>query len=574
MKYPKLWGVNGHWIDWDLAAKQLAANLTEQLGYSITTKDVRLKQVRQETVPDVEALRALVSGLDPLDKVVTLAFDELFTNQETTYLAAEDRLYGCGYDNNGRAAPFATVLIFWVRSIFTQFNMLLSTHNFVQNCGGAQDLLEDRINLVEMIGLDLKAVICDRSGTNRISLRGFRNDIYMKRKKGECPYKVRRIFDYAHLVDTHYQKIRKDPIYDIHLICKLKEQRKESSNFWVRRGAVPSVVKSTNFTDNFAFFSKATSAYLRAAIKAQRVRNQTARRTCHYIEAVTKLANVFHRNELNVSNWQENKETLRSAQEFFQQEFEMQLIGLETVATITQFSALINELLQTYPNVPIKGYRASQDFIEIFVCNMAPNYRKRTRSAWDVEQLSRRLIRMHGDLYRNRTIDDDYQLTELLDYRVKKPAKEALPPFGLHGEGFEDIQEIQTPQQAEEYLRLLTGYGVGQVIRDELRCQQCLSDFVIPTEQAANEDNEVESSEYLNPMFLKAEVQDQFREVYQLIYQIFKQNMPENNLGMEMMTSIRDRVPFFQQNGTCTNGIDHRRHLLSYIIRLALSGEN
>uniref|UniRef100_A0A1B0AD68 Transposable element P transposase-like RNase H domain-containing protein n=1 Tax=Glossina pallidipes TaxID=7398 RepID=A0A1B0AD68_GLOPL len=342
MKYPKLWGVSSDWVDWDLAAKQLAANLTEQLGCPITTKNVRLKvktikyglknldkldnskvtrqttleaflwyalklglrnaagkiskqlicdgkmqeskysghlkyfdktdkvnerwlphinelieqtkrirdiytrefvtdqemvdetleelvmaagepttssaiqspanidyldidyedidyldidyedvayldieqehleqeQVRQETVPDVEALRALVSGLDPLDKVVTLAFDELFTSQETTYLAAEDRLYGCGYDDNGRATPFATVLIFWVRSIFTPFNMLLSIHNFVQNRGGAQDLLEDRINLVEMIGLDLKAVICDRSATNCISLRGFRNGIY------------------------------------------------------------------------------------------------------------------------------------------------------------------------------------------------------------------------------------------------------------------------------------------------------------------------------------------------------------------------------------------------------------
>uniref|UniRef100_A0A1A9V1Q5 Transposable element P transposase-like RNase H domain-containing protein n=1 Tax=Glossina austeni TaxID=7395 RepID=A0A1A9V1Q5_GLOAU len=220
-------------------------------------------------------LRQSGRRLDPLDKVVTLAFDELFTNQEITYLAAEDRLYVCGYDNNGRAAPFATVLIFRVRSIFTPFNMLLSTHNLVQNRGGAQDLLEDRIDLVEMIGLDLKAVTCDRSATNRLSLHAFRNGIYTKRKEGGCPYKVRRIFDYAHLVDSHYQRIKRDLTYDIHLISKLKEQRKESRNFWVQRGAEPPVVKSVNFRDNSVLFSNATSAYLRAAIKAQWLEGRT-----------------------------------------------------------------------------------------------------------------------------------------------------------------------------------------------------------------------------------------------------------------------------------------------------------
>uniref|UniRef100_A0A1A9VNW4 Uncharacterized protein n=1 Tax=Glossina austeni TaxID=7395 RepID=A0A1A9VNW4_GLOAU len=59
VKYPEFWGVNSEWIDWDLAAKQLANNLKEQLGYPITTKDVRLK---------VKIVKFGLKKLDNLDK--------------------------------------------------------------------------------------------------------------------------------------------------------------------------------------------------------------------------------------------------------------------------------------------------------------------------------------------------------------------------------------------------------------------------------------------------------------------------------------------------------------------------
>uniref|UniRef100_A0A1A9VNM1 Uncharacterized protein n=1 Tax=Glossina austeni TaxID=7395 RepID=A0A1A9VNM1_GLOAU len=42
-KYPKLWGVNNEWIVWDVAARELAASLTQKLGYHVTTNDVRYK---------------------------------------------------------------------------------------------------------------------------------------------------------------------------------------------------------------------------------------------------------------------------------------------------------------------------------------------------------------------------------------------------------------------------------------------------------------------------------------------------------------------------------------------------
>uniref|UniRef100_A0A1A9V7B0 H15 domain-containing protein n=1 Tax=Glossina austeni TaxID=7395 RepID=A0A1A9V7B0_GLOAU len=42
-KYPKLWGVNSEWVNWEVDCRQLAATLTGKLGYRVTTNDVRFK---------------------------------------------------------------------------------------------------------------------------------------------------------------------------------------------------------------------------------------------------------------------------------------------------------------------------------------------------------------------------------------------------------------------------------------------------------------------------------------------------------------------------------------------------
>uniref|UniRef100_A0A1A9VPF4 Uncharacterized protein n=1 Tax=Glossina austeni TaxID=7395 RepID=A0A1A9VPF4_GLOAU len=42
-KYPKLWGVNSEWVNWDVDSRQLGATLTDKLGYRVTTNDVRFK---------------------------------------------------------------------------------------------------------------------------------------------------------------------------------------------------------------------------------------------------------------------------------------------------------------------------------------------------------------------------------------------------------------------------------------------------------------------------------------------------------------------------------------------------
>uniref|UniRef100_A0A1B0APU2 Uncharacterized protein n=1 Tax=Glossina palpalis gambiensis TaxID=67801 RepID=A0A1B0APU2_9MUSC len=63
-----------------------------------------------EILPDVEGLREVVGRLTPEDKVVVLTFDEVFTKPETTYSAAEDRLYGCCYNEEGEADKIQRIM--------------------------------------------------------------------------------------------------------------------------------------------------------------------------------------------------------------------------------------------------------------------------------------------------------------------------------------------------------------------------------------------------------------------------------------------------------------------------------
>uniref|UniRef100_A0A1A9UYJ0 Uncharacterized protein n=1 Tax=Glossina austeni TaxID=7395 RepID=A0A1A9UYJ0_GLOAU len=268
---------------------------------------------------------------------VFISFNEIHPNQETTYIAAENKLYGCGYGENGQAAPFSRVLIFGVRSALTAFHMLLSTHNYI-HYGGDKKLLEDRIRLVQEIWLDLKAVICDRAPANRVTLQGFNNGVYRRRTEEGRLYKVRQIYDCVLLVNGYYNILHKYPAYDAKLVAALKKQylqdeNNSSCNFWLNTVAVPSVVGPRTFPEYLAFFDNVTLAFLKAAMKAKRIRSATAR-TANFIEAITKLVNVFHRNELNAANWEENKETLRSVQLFLTTELRTNHLAVETIMTI------------------------------------------------------------------------------------------------------------------------------------------------------------------------------------------------------------------------------------------------
>uniref|UniRef100_A0A1B0C5N8 Uncharacterized protein n=1 Tax=Glossina palpalis gambiensis TaxID=67801 RepID=A0A1B0C5N8_9MUSC len=92
---------------------------------------------------------------------------------------------------------------------------------------------------------------------------------------------------------------------------------------------------------------------------------------------------------------------------------------------------------------------------------------------------------------------------------------------------------------------------------------------------AKNEnDSDILASGYLKPEFIKENVNTLFEEVYHLLYLINNQHMPDQNIRTRTTATIADRIPFFKKKGSCPNGDEHRRGLLSYIIQLALSGKN
>uniref|UniRef100_A0A1A9UD66 Transposable element P transposase-like RNase H domain-containing protein n=1 Tax=Glossina austeni TaxID=7395 RepID=A0A1A9UD66_GLOAU len=130
-------------------------------------RPLQAEQIHQEDfVVEVEVLREVVNKLTPQDKIVQLSFDEVHTNGQTTYSRAKNVLYGCGYRlvSGSKAKfvsqPYRTILVFGVRSILTAFNVLLYA-SITQPKGNPQLLLKV-IKIAENVGLDVKAVVCDR----------------------------------------------------------------------------------------------------------------------------------------------------------------------------------------------------------------------------------------------------------------------------------------------------------------------------------------------------------------------------------------------------------------------------
>uniref|UniRef100_A0A1B0C1I9 Uncharacterized protein n=1 Tax=Glossina palpalis gambiensis TaxID=67801 RepID=A0A1B0C1I9_9MUSC len=102
-------------------------------------KDRRLEPDGQEVekaervVPDIEPLQEVVRKSTPRDKIVQLHFDEVFTDYRSAYCTYEDRLYGCGY--------------------------------------------------AEEIGLDVRAVVCNRNSQNRKTLKNSVSSVFYRQRE-------------------------------------------------------------------------------------------------------------------------------------------------------------------------------------------------------------------------------------------------------------------------------------------------------------------------------------------------------------------------------------------------------
>ncbi|KAL9892977.1 uncharacterized protein ACN2A1_008284 isoform 1-T1 [Glossina fuscipes fuscipes] len=178
-----------------------AANVGAQTENSEIVQRAELK-----FTVDIEALREVVGRLSPHDKVVQLHFDEVYTSGKMRYSRTEDVLYGCGYNNSGKITTteeYHTVLFFAVRSLLTSFNILISA-TAITAYNGVPHELDRCLGIVEEAGLEVKAVVCDRSSANLHTLGKFRNATYKRKRADGTIYTIYYLSDYVHLICSIY----------------------------------------------------------------------------------------------------------------------------------------------------------------------------------------------------------------------------------------------------------------------------------------------------------------------------------------------------------------------------------
>ncbi|KAL9915171.1 uncharacterized protein ACN2A1_001920 isoform 1-T2 [Glossina fuscipes fuscipes] len=541
-------------------------------------------------MPDIEVLREVVRKLTPHDKIVQLHFDEVYTDQGSIYSRTEDILYGCGYILNQKLTEteeYRTVLVFGVRSMLTAFNMLLSAHPITRYKGNA-DLLEENLTIAEEIGLDVKAVVCNRSVQNRKTVTNFTNGKYNRQRADGSMYIVVHMYDYIHILDEFHQEIiQHNRRYDATIVTKVAARNAPIWRHWKKRGASLLVTSPQNLMETVQFFTPAMPAMLKTAIDRKFISGAKEIRTYELLAALTKFNSIFHSGKISSTKWQAQKAVLAEVTKYLQATLEVDLLAGETVQTMKRFTELMDGLLEAYPGITIQAYRVSHDPLERFFCKIAPMQGKCTRPTTEIMKLVNRLIKSQIDFWGSGySTTDDYHLIEKMDYRTAEhQAEDKFLPFGLDGVVFDDILTGEVTEEEEDYIRLLTGYGIAQYIREQVRCQECLEDLTQRKEDACSQitddivandprDDVILAHEYLEPEFPKPKVYAAFCDACDIYKSIMQKHMVEANIGKRVQATIVARLAFFREAGSCTNGRSHRTNLLGFIINLLLIGKN
>ncbi|KAL9895755.1 uncharacterized protein ACN2A1_006398 isoform 1-T3 [Glossina fuscipes fuscipes] len=546
---------------------------------AVTPDESQEVEEAQRVVPDIEALRGVVRKLTPHDKIVQLHFNEVYTGLRSAYTRSEDKLYGRGYILNQELAEtkeYRTVLVFGVRSILTAFNMLLSAYPIIRHKGNPE-LLEENLRIAEEIGLEVKAVVCDRSGQNRKAIRIFASGEFKRQRADGSKYIVVHMYDYIHILEAFRQKaITLNRRYDAAIVTKVAAQNTPVWGHWETRGASLLITSPRNLVETVQFFTPAMPAMLEIAIQRGIIGSAIEVRTYELFAAMTKFNKIFHSGKINSTNWQAQRAVLEEVREHLSSALEADLLAGETVQTMNRFIKLMDGLLEAYPGITIQSYRVSQDLLERFFCKVAPNKRNLTRPATQIMKLINRLIKLQIQFWGSgQSTTNDYHLIELMDYTMEDQAEEEFLPFGLDGVIFDDVVTGQVTRKEEGYIWLLTGYGIAQYIREHLRCQACLKDLTLRKEDANDpRDVVIAAHKYLEPEFAKPKVYDAFHNACDIYKFVILNHMVEANIGKRLQATIVARLAFFREASSCPDGRNHRTNLLGFIINLLLIGDN
>uniref|UniRef100_A0A1B0BL65 Transposable element P transposase-like RNase H domain-containing protein n=1 Tax=Glossina palpalis gambiensis TaxID=67801 RepID=A0A1B0BL65_9MUSC len=287
-----------------------AANVEAQTENSGIVEPAERRELKFTV--DIEALREVVGRLSPHDKVVQVHFDEVYTSGKMRYSRKEDLLYGCGYNNSGKITTteeYHTVLFFAVRSLLTSFNILISAIALTAY-HGAPDELDRCLDIVEEAGLEVKAVVCDRSNPNLHTLAKFRNGIYKRKRADGTIFTIYYLVDYIHLMYSFYWLMINSRLFDTSVVTRAHARKLSTSNHLKRRGACLISTSGQSMKRCMQLLTPATVANLNVAVRRKIISAEKGLRTYRVIASLTEFCEVVHTGKICSAQWEGQKAVL------------------------------------------------------------------------------------------------------------------------------------------------------------------------------------------------------------------------------------------------------------------------
>uniref|UniRef100_A0A1B0G3S1 Transposable element P transposase-like RNase H domain-containing protein n=1 Tax=Glossina morsitans morsitans TaxID=37546 RepID=A0A1B0G3S1_GLOMM len=159
--------------------------------------------------------KTLREMLSTKDRIVRICFDDVFTNSTTSYSREKDMMVGCDFNRKHKATePHQNVVAFAARTLFTPFNIVLNAYPRTSDTGGLENLLEENIKAAEDMGLNVKAIVCDRYPENRIILRDkFDSGAYQRKRADGTISSLYSLHDYPHFITSILDEYRRYWVY-------------------------------------------------------------------------------------------------------------------------------------------------------------------------------------------------------------------------------------------------------------------------------------------------------------------------------------------------------------------------
>uniref|UniRef100_A0A1B0C2L1 Uncharacterized protein n=1 Tax=Glossina palpalis gambiensis TaxID=67801 RepID=A0A1B0C2L1_9MUSC len=187
----------------------------------------------------------VIVRLSPYDKVVQLHFDEAYTNGKMRYSRTEDVLYGCGNNNIKKLQQRKSTTHYSSSLLLTCFSILISAIA-ITAYHGAPDELDRCLGIVEEAGLEVKAVVCDRSNANLHTMIKFNNGTYKRKRADGTVYTIYHLVDYIHAMHSFHCLMARSKRFDTSVVTRAHARKLSTSNHLKRRGAC--VINTTGST--------------------------------------------------------------------------------------------------------------------------------------------------------------------------------------------------------------------------------------------------------------------------------------------------------------------------------------